>query len=103
MTYQEKVKHHCRKAVAAVQDAVQAVTNPLVTEPGSGYVTDRPNSYLLKGLKAPHVYGYPDQNEDVRTTVVAESAPRRVDRNNMLHYDEREHKPMTMERRFRRL
>lgn len=103
MKVHEKVKHHCRKAVVAVQDAVTAVTNPTVTEPGSAYVEDRPNSYLLTGLKAPHVYGYPDQDSDVRECVVSEFMPRRVDRNNMLHYDAREHKPMTMERRFRRM
>lgn len=98
----EKMKHHANRFRGAVSEAVEAVTNPGSYVPETEVVIDRPN-YLLVGLQAPHVYGFPDAGHDVRVCAINDTDKRRVDRNNMLHYDPREYKPMTMERKYRRL
>lgn len=100
--HMEKIKRGCLNAKTALSEAVVAVTNPTRYAPESSQVVDRPN-YMLAGHKAPHVYGYPDQDADVRVCATSTGMPRRIDRNNMLHYDEREYKPMTMEQKYRRL
>lgn len=95
----EKVRHHLRNFIAQAK----AVTDPGPYAGETDQVIDRPN-YLLTGLKAPHVYGFPDQHPDVRIAAHDESgAPRRVQRNHSLHYSPQEYKPMTMELKFRSL
>lgn len=102
MKAHHKIKHHCLRFSHAVQDAAQAITNPTAEAPQSEVVVDRPN-YMLTGLRAPHVYGFPDQAKDVRIAGISDTEPRRIQRNHSLHYDQREYKPMTMQRAYRRL
>jgi hypothetical protein len=99
MKIHRKMKSHARKFKGACQEAAQALTNPTPEAPISEQTIYRPN-YMLQGLKAPHVYGYPDQDNGVR---IADGGKRRVQRDHGLHYDRREYKPMVMVKMFRRL